>query len=113
MPTTTAHQMILRNTCGETRFFGYLGLHGAEFPDGDDIAVTGNIWDMHYRNQMLIDAFTNDLNNGDITILKSTGVFCWDETAHDVKVLGVDNGDPVAVDPDYGSYAGDDPGSYA
>lgn len=109
MPDTNTQKSYYRNTSGATRFFAYLGRHGTELADDEDVAIDGTIWSLHGRNTMLMEAFANDLDDGVITILKTPEVFCYDATDEKVLVLGVDNGDPVAVAADYGSYDGVEP----
>lgn len=109
MPIGHAHQMILRNTSGATRFFGYIGRLGVTLANGADVAVTGNIWEVHSRNKRLIDSFNNDLLNGEIEILKTTDTFVYDATDDLVWVLAADNSAPSLAEPAYGSYTGPSP----
>jgi hypothetical protein len=109
MPTTLTQKTIYRNTSGTTRYFAYLGKVGLSLADDEDVAIEGTVYTLHGRNQVMLDSFQNDLDSGAITILKTPDVFCYDATAEKVLVLGADNGDPVAVAADYGSYDGPEP----
>lgn len=109
MPDTHTLQTILRNTSGKTRYFAYAGRYGATLADDADIAINGTISEIHGRNAVMMAAYRSDLESGDITIMKSPDVYCYDETDTQVLVLGINNSAPVAVAPDYGSYYGPEP----
>ena len=108
MPTN-ADVSIVRNVSGVEMYFDFLGPRGATLASGDDLAVPGDILTMWFRNPQKQAALEYALVNNKIEILKTPDVFAYDETDSQVYVLGFDNGAPVAVDPDYGSYAGDPP----
>ena len=106
MPTTTSHQTILRNVSGSTKFFDFIGQHGATLEDDEDVYITGRVEDLWQKDTKKIAAYKYALENGLITVIKSPSVFCYDETGEKVLTLGADDGDPVATAADFGSYEG-------
>jgi hypothetical protein len=77
-PTTLVHATVLRNISGGTIYFGYLGLHGTELTNGQDVAIPGNIWDLINRSQIKTDALRADLEAGRIVILQTPASYIYD-----------------------------------
>lgn len=108
MPTLSG-DTIVRNVSGVSMYFDFLGIHGATLAADADMAVAGDLLTMWYRNPQKQRSLEYALLNNRIEILASPSVLGYDETDERVYALGFDNGAPVAVDPDYGSYTGDPP----
>jgi len=101
--TTTTFPAILStritNASGGSRFFGYLGKHGATLADGDTYVEEGDlIAKLSGHNgaaQRLRDAFSTDLKAGDITIDQSP--LSIDESLTVGVAIGSYNGTPVEL----------------
>ena len=106
MPTTNSYYTIVRNTCGSTRYFDFIGQRGAKLDDGADAKVPGNLFDLWAKDARKIAAIKYALENGVCQIIKTPDVYVCDTTAGMVKVLGSDNSTPVSLNPDTGSYSG-------
>jgi len=99
----------VRNTSGSTMFFSFLGKNGASLASGADKDIPGSLWDMWADDTIQTAALKYALDNNLIEILRTPAVLAYDDTDGVVYALGFDNGSPVAVDPDYGSYSGSAP----
>lgn len=106
---TKSNVTTVRNISGSTMFFSFLGKNGATLADGADIDIPGNLGDMWANDTIQTAALNYALDNNLIAYLRTPIVVGYDATDGVAYALGFDNGSPVAVDPDYGSYSGSEP----
>ena len=108
MPTTQAHVTTLRNVSGGTKFFDFVGEHGATLTNGQDVDIPGDIFTVTAAAKKT-RSLKYALENGLIEIVKSPDIFFHDATTTIVRRIYVDNGSVLVRDPDYGSYSGTAP----
>jgi hypothetical protein len=105
MPTTHAYQTVIRNVSGVRKYFAFLGPNGTTLAANEDVAITGDVWDLWAKDTIQTKALKYALEHGLIQILQTPVTMRYDDTAHNIKNLDVDNGNAVASDPDWGSYS--------
>lgn len=107
---TDCLRTTVKNTSGSARHFGFLGAgHKGKtlaanetYTQPGDLAATLGAM----RDQRRFEALERCLESGALIIVKSPGVFLFDETAERTQVLALNGGDLGKVDPCY-----DDAGS--
>ena len=100
------YQTIVRNTSGVEMHFSFLGANGATLASGADYAVNGDLWTMHAKNKLKVEAIDYALTNGLLEVLKSPEHVIQDTSNGIVRRVKVTGGTLGVLDPDYGSYSG-------
>lgn len=99
------HQTKVRNMSGRTQFFGYLGRHGVELADGEEMTLDGDLLALLSNHKRKYDSYKADLESGDLAVVSTPAQHFYDETLDVTKVLKVDNNTVSAADPAVGAYS--------
>lgn len=108
MPTTNSYYTIIRNTSGQTRFFDFVGEHGAELANGADVKFPGNIFDKVAKDPKKVASLKYAIENGVCQIIQTPHVYGYDTGTGSVMRVGFTSG-VTALNPDTGSYFGSAP----
>lgn len=103
--TTTCLRTTVKNTSGSARHFGFLGVghKGKTLAANESFTQPGNLADTlgAMRDQRRFQALERCLKSGALEIVKSPGVFLYDETNDRTQVLALEGRDLGKVDPCY------------
>jgi hypothetical protein len=105
----TGYYTVVRNVSGSTKYFDWMGRHGATLANGADANIPGDLWHLHADNKMKRTAMVYALEHGLAQIIKTPDVYGFDAGWGAVRRVKFNAGDITAQDPDTGSYSGSAP----
>ena len=100
---------VLKNVSGASRYFSYIGSHGAQLASNAQVSEPGCIVtrlaaQAHMRGgggRRMFTALENDLDNTRIAIIRGPAIHLYDETDLVTKQLALDNATLGTVTPDW------------
>jgi hypothetical protein len=96
----------VKNTSGQTRVFGFLGLRGRRLANNETFSVPGDLVADVARNRRKFQALERALHDGDLVINKSPEVYLTDVEDDDEEEPTEDDDEPGGDDDEPG---GDEP----
>ncbi len=92
----------VRNTSGQTRVFSFLGAHGVRLAANETYTVPGDLFSAlasKRPSRRAFKAMEAAVRAGHLAIVRTPGVFLYDQTQDQTRMLSLDNGALGSVSP--------------
>lgn len=101
-------QTQVRNTCGKTRFFGYLPQggqpRGKKLQDNEEYEFDGDLFEIVAHDPRLVASLHNDLSNGRLVVTRTPAPHFYDDARDTASIVRVNDGHVLVDDPCWGHY---------